>query len=450
MDNKQKDKNRKGTNGKTKEKKKMKTGRKILIIILLLVLIAGSWFTYKTYKNGGGLKGLLATAIGHDENTKKNLPELKVLLLGVSTDLDSQLTDTIMVASYNPDKQKASILSIPRDTFIGKNKKKANGYDKINCLYNLHKDAKDTLEAVNDVTGLGIEHYVVVKTDALIKLVDAIGGVTFNVPIDMKYDDPTQDLHINLKAGEQEIDGTKAEQLLRFRHNNNGTSYSMEYGDNDTGRMRTQRDFIVETLRQTLRPENIFKLGQILEIAHQNVETNLDFNYLKDYLPYAVEFNTENIITDTLPGVNDKANELWFFFPDEDETEKMIQKLFYHKEPSELETQNTTNNTSHTTSTSNQKKEKSEIQLEVLNGSGDKQKLQKAIEQLEEAGYKVTKSGATSTISKTIITNKKEVEDTELKEMKSVLGVGSISNNKTTASKVDVTIVIGKDFNSSK
>ena len=60
-------------------------------------MIAGVWFAYKTHKNGGGLSGMLATAVGHDENTKKNLKEIKVLLLGVSTDLDSQLTDTIIV-----------------------------------------------------------------------------------------------------------------------------------------------------------------------------------------------------------------------------------------------------------------------------------------------------------------------------------------------------------------
>lgn len=434
-----------------KQKKKMKTWKKVLLVILLILMIAIGCFIYKSHKNGGGLSGMLATAVGHDENTKKNLPELQVLLLGVSTDLDSELTDTIMVASYDPKTQKASLLSIPRDTYIGKNKNRASGYDKINCLYNQNKDAMDTLKAVNEVTGLDLKYYVVIKTEALIKLVDAIGGVNFNVPIDMKYDDPTQNLHIDLKAGEQKIDGVKAEQLLRFRHSNpdkkgNMTTYPTEYGDNDTGRMRTQRDFITETLKQTLKPENIFKIGQILEIANQNVETNLDFNYVKDYIPYAVEFNTENIQNDILPGANDQANNLWFFFANQKETKALIQKLFFAQEATESESTNTIGNNVNNSTSTQKTVEKSEIKIEVLNGTGNKEKLQEAIEQLEEAGYKVTKSGATSTISKTIITNKKETEDSILKDMKSVLGVGSISNNKTTTSKVDVTIVIGKDF----
>ena len=80
------------------KKRKGKKGLKILLIIMLLLLIGIGWFTYKTIRNGGGLSGMLATVVGHDENTKKDLKEIKVLVLGVSTDLDSELTDTIMVA----------------------------------------------------------------------------------------------------------------------------------------------------------------------------------------------------------------------------------------------------------------------------------------------------------------------------------------------------------------
>ena len=306
MNNKRQEKRNNRNRRKTKAKKT--TGKKILIGILIVLLLGIAWFTYRTYKNGWGLSGMLATVVGHDENTKKNLSEIKVLILGVSTDLDSQLTDTIMVASYNPNTQKANLLSIPRDSYTGKNTAKATASLKINALYNIEKTPEKTLKAVNEITGLDIKYYVVVKTEALIQLVDAIGGVEFNVPIDMKYDDPTQDLHIDLKAGTQKLDGEKAEQVLRFRHSNPDkitgqmSTYPSEYGNDDFGRMRTQRDFISALLKQTLKPGNIFKLGEILEIAHKNVETNLELSYIKDYIPYAVEFNTDNLQTATLPG----------------------------------------------------------------------------------------------------------------------------------------------------
>ena len=249
-----------------KDKKSNKKGLKIFLVILLIIILAGiTAIAYRIHQNGGGLQGILATAMGHDELTKKDLPEFRVLLLGISRDLDIELTDTIIVASYNPNTQKATLLSIPRDTYIGKNKKKATGSNKINAMYTIKGGPEGTLEAVNEITGLDIQYYAVVETNALIKLVDAIGGVNYNVPIDMDYDDPTQDLHIHLTAGEQLIDGEKAEYLLRFRHNNDGTSYPTEYGDNDIGRMRTQREFLSETMRQTLKIENVFKLGEILD-----------------------------------------------------------------------------------------------------------------------------------------------------------------------------------------
>lgn len=431
---------------KKNNRKKKKTWKKILLAILLILIILIGWFAYRTYKNGGGLGGMLATVVGHDENTKKDLKEIKVLILGVSTDLDSELTDTIMVASYNPNTQTANLLSIPRDTFTGKNKSKATSSQKINCLYNITRTPQKTLDAVNEITGLDIKYYMVIKTEALVKLVDAIGGVEFNVPINMYYTDKTQNLVIDLKAGTQTIDGNKAEQLLRFRHNNNGTSYPVEYGDNDFGRMRTQRDFIMATLKQTLKPSNIFKLGQILEIANENVETNLEISYVKDYIPYAVEFNTDNLKTAALPGTTpnlSETNNVSIFVVNQTAAKELIQSMFYSDE-TENEDENTntiSNNTigSGTTTTS-------KVTIELLNGSGDKTKLEKAKTVLEEAGYEVKKTGNTTAISKTIITNKKDVKNEKLKNIKETLGVGNISTNKSSSSLVDVTIVIGKDF----
>ena len=454
MNNEDINKKEKIINEQKNKKRKMKLWKKILIFILIALIAFGIWFAYRTHKNGGGLSGMLATVVGHDENTKKNLPELKVLLLGVSTDLgDNAPTDTIMIASYNPNTQKANLVSIPRDTYIGTNKNKATPSDKINSLYSIGVDK--TLEAVNRLTNLDIQYYAVIKTEALIKLVDAIGGVQFNIPIDMKYDDPTQDLHIDLKAGMQELDGEKAEQLLRFRKNNDNTTYPEEYGDNDTGRMRTQRDFIMTVMQQTLKPENIFKIGELIDIANNYVETNLNFDYLKDYVPYAVEFSTENLTTETIPGENkqlpEKTKEWWFFEADEEETEALIQRLFYPETMSTnentIDSQNTVGNITTNNTIINTLEEKSNIKIEILNGSDDIKKYQQAVDLLREQGYDVAKTGETSEISKTIITNKKELKDETVKEIKEVLGVGSISNNKNLSSKVDVTIVIGKDFN---
>lgn len=435
--------NHKKAKNNKKKRRKMKTWKKVLLVFLLVLLILGGIFAYRVHLNGGGMSGMLATMVGHDENTKKNLGEFRVLLLGISTDQeDVELTDTIMVASYNPNTQKATLLSIPRDTYTGKNTAKATAYEKINALYSRKHRPDETLEAVNEITGLNIEYYAVIKTEALIKLVDVIGGITFNVPIDMDYDDSSQDLHIHLKAGEQQLDGDKAEQLVRFRHNNDGTTYPEEYGNNDLGRMRTQREFIMQVIKQTAKPENIFKLGEILDVAKEYVITNIDFNVAKDYIPYVVEFNTDNLLTAALPGTTpdwNKTNGVSIFVYDKNETKELIQELFYDRDMDE--TEETTDNETTTSNVS-----KSDIKIEVLNGSGNTSSLQKVVNQLKGAGYNVTRTGSTNTTSKTTIIDKKDVKETWLKNMKDVIGIGTIEESESSSSKVDVTIIIGKDY----
>ena len=295
-----------------------------LFIIVILGILIGLLY-YKTQENGGGLRGALITILGLTPQEVENLETKNVLLLGVSKDLDSTLTDTIIVCSYNPKTQTAYMLSIPRDTFVGKNQNTAKGTDKINSLYS--KSPEKLLEKVSDITGIDVEYYAIVDNNALIEIVDIIGGVNFNVPIDMDYDDPTQDLHIHLSQGMQKIDGKKAEQLLRFRHNNDGTSYPVEYGDNDYGRMRTQREFISETLKQTLVIKNIFKSKEILDTVFNNIETNMEIKELLPYIPDAVEFDINSIISNQLPGESKKLNNLWFFVYDKKETKNLVREM---------------------------------------------------------------------------------------------------------------------------
>lgn len=290
-------------------------------------------FTYKMSKNGWGMQGFLATTMGHDENTLKDLDPINFLLVGISGfEKDYKLADTIMICSYNPKAQKASILSIPRDTYVGKNKQKVSASYKINSVYRNGENIDGMVEALERITELEIDNYLVIDTNVLVELVDALGGVEFNVPIDMKYDDYGQDLHIDLKAGMQKLTGKQAEGLVRFRHNNDGSTYPSEYGDNDIGRMRTQREFITQVMKQTLKPENVFKLTKIAEIGFKNITTNMTFSTIKDYIPYAVSFNTENLKTGTLPGTPELNNKVWIYSVDKKKTKTLIEELFKEEE----------------------------------------------------------------------------------------------------------------------
>ena len=446
--------NKSSKNTKKKPKKKMKMWKKILLVILLILLIAGGVFAYRVHRNGGGLSGMLATVVGHDEETRKSLGELQVLLMGVSTDQEGvALTDTIIVASYNPNTQKAVLLSIPRDSFTGTNTKRAVASDKINAIYNITRDPMETVEAVNELTGLNLQHYAIIQTEALIELVDAIGPIEYYVPTDMNYDDTSQDLHIHFEEGMQEIDGQEAEELLRFRKNNDGTSFPEEYGDNDIGRMRNQREFITAVVEQTVKLENITKLGTIIDIASRNLITDpdLNFNILKDYLPYAVEFSTENLQTASLPGsVPDlrQTNGVSIFVVDEEETQQLVTELFYPEKLLEEET--TDGNTVNTSTTSNSSTTTSNAstKIEVLNGTSDGKVLQEVVNKLKEEGYNVSRTGTTTSTSKTVIANKKDVSTTIMNNIKEIVGRGTISDSSSggSSSKADVTIIIGKDY----
>ena len=428
-----------------KTKKRVKVLRIIGVLLLIIMLFCGGFVGYSTYKNGWGVKGMIQTAMGQDEEKLADLDPITVLIMGVSEDITSKLTDTIIVASYNPKTQKATLLSIPRDTFVGKNKNTATPSNKINALY--QTNPIKTLEAVNKITGLDIKHYVVIGNNALVELVNEIGGVEFDVPINMNYDDSSQNLAIHLKKGVQKLNGEQAEGLVRFRKNNDGTTYPPEYGDNDLGRMRTQRAFITELAKQTLQLKNITKIGNFFDIVKKNVTTNFNnWSVIKDYIAYAVDFDTENIQTATLPGEAGYYNKYSFFIYDQKKTDKLVKELF-EEQNGVIEEENQTYNTTSNETVSSQTSENSKVKIELLNGSGDKTLLTKATKELKEKGYNVYKTGTNeNVVSRTVIMNKTAVKSVITEDIKEVLGVGDIQSSISSSSTVDIRIIIGKDY----
>lgn len=410
---------------KTKKRKKLSIFKILLLLIILILLSIIGYFIYGTIRNGGGTSGFVATAMGQTKEEIENLEPFSALVLGSS----QNMTDTIMVFKYNPKTQKAYLISIPRDTYTGYNKITATASDKINSIYRGQFPEK-TLEAVNRVTGLNLKYYVVVDTEALKALVDAIGGVYFDVPIDMKYTDKKQDLYIDLKAGYQLLDGDKAEQVVRFRHNQDGTTYSAEYGDNDVGRMKTQRNFLKAVMKQTLTPSNIVNIGKFIDIAQTYVKTNIPVDVLKQYIAPAVNFNTDNLETGSIPGVNEKCNGVWVFIANKLQTQtyftKMNNKLANIDEISEEELSN--------------------IKIEILNGSGKTTNLTEVKQIFKDAGFTVSKIGNTNSTKKTSIINKSGIADNILVSIQNLLEVGTISSSSS-ESTVDITIILGKDFN---
>lgn len=182
------------------------------------------------------------------------------LLLGVA---DQGGTDTIMLGVFDTKARQASLISIPRDTVVYQNGK----YRKINSTYAGGEEA--VVEAVHDLLGIPVDYWVSVNLKAFSSIVNQIGGVYFDVPVDMDYEDPYQDLYIHISAGYQLLDGKKAEGVMRCRSC---------YANADIGRTATQRAFLVALAKQTITPSNVGNVTSLINTFSKYVRSNMPLN----------------------------------------------------------------------------------------------------------------------------------------------------------------------------
>lgn len=423
---------------KNKGRKKKNIFLRIVLILILIIIIAAAILLYKKYKDEGW-SGVSKTLLGHNEDTVNSLDKMYCLILGQS----QNLTDTIILASYDPKTQEAALLSIPRDTFVGDDPAYATAWDKINAIY--QTGPENTLAEVRELTGVNVQYYLKVDTEALKALVDEIGGVYFDVPIDMYYTDRNQNLYIDLEAGYQLLDGDKAEQLVRFRHNSDGTTYPSDYGIEDLGRMRTQKEFLAELLKQCIEKMDLNTILGFLDIAEQYVETNLDFDAIKDYIPYILEYNVDELKTDTLPGESVLTNGVYVYLVDEEESEDMINELFYNIKPTtDTIDGNVVDGEVNTTDTATVAEEY-DLRVEVLNGSGSSSKLSEVVGELEAIGFEVVQTGNTSQTSNTTIIDRNSSSESALNAIKQIMDTESTITGDSSEIK-DITIIIGTDY----
>ena len=205
-------------------------------------------------------------------------------------------TDTMMLITFDSVNQELHGMSLPRDTMINV----STSSKRLNAVYNYNKgrDPDTQLEKgitalkreVGKLTGIIPDYYVVIQWEAVGQLVEAIGGVWFEVPFDMDYDDPAQDLHIHLKAGYQELNGEEAMGLIRWRHNND---YSVQYPTGDLGRVETQQAFLKAVAAECLKPDILLKAPSLAQIFIEHVSTDLSVGNLLAFAQLAMGMDAE-------------------------------------------------------------------------------------------------------------------------------------------------------------
>lgn len=225
----------------------------------------------------------------------------------VASDQVSGNTDTMMVLTYDTVNQKAGLVSLPRDTMIdGVKESDGSHFYKLNGAY-AYNGIEGLKSEVSQILGFPIDFYVKVNTRGFVRLVDAIGGVDFNVPVNMNYEDPTQDLYIHFNKGMQWLSGSDALKVARCRQN----SYFDEaagkwktydaYSNADIGRTETQRNLLTAVLKKALsQPQN---LPTYYDIFLENVQTDLEMSDLLYFAEKALYFDFSNsLTTSVLPG----------------------------------------------------------------------------------------------------------------------------------------------------
>lgn len=236
------------------------------------------------------------------DGERKSEDYYTVLILGRDTGGGGN-TDTMLLASYDVTNQKATVMSIPRDTMVNV----SWDVKKINSVYNMHNGGDKGIQAlykeIAQLVGFEPDYQVVVEWEAVGKLVDAIGGVYFDVPYDMDYHDPYQDLVIEQAKGYRLLTGDDAMQVIRWRKNDKGSLYGYASGIGDSGRMEVQQDFLKAVIQQLMKPANVMNIGKIAKVFQECVETDLSFQEILWFGKSAVSggLSVENVEFLTMP-----------------------------------------------------------------------------------------------------------------------------------------------------
>ena len=257
---------------------------------------------------------------------KDNLVEedsINVLILGL--DREAYLNDTIGVVSISKEKKSVRLIMFPRDTYIGYSEEVIRGIKKIghaslpgeykiNNVYNIGNHLKTVSDAqynkgkfkengfdflaqvIYEKFDIIVDDYVRINTYGFIRLVDMFGGVKVYVPVRMLYDDPLQNLHINLSKGTQVLNGTQAEGFVRFRESNEGVGNKV-YAD----RTANQVAFLKAFYEQHGKLSNIGKIPELISLLKKNVVHSVGVgDVLTKYMDILKEIVNDNYVFESV------------------------------------------------------------------------------------------------------------------------------------------------------
>ena len=333
------------TNELSKPKKKTKVVLWVILVLILAIVCTAGFYIYRIVNELGS-----TTEEGKEIRKEFTIDwsgRMNVLVIGCDEREHMNLgarADSLIIANLDLKNKIVRIMSIPRDLWV-----EIPGHDchdKINSTLNKNYFSDGgtglTLRAVENLLKIPVKLYVKVDFRAFKGVVDALGGIIYNVEKDMYYTDPTDpETIINLKQGEQKLDGDKALQYCRFRWDAQG-DFVLDYYGKQWGRTSRQLNFVKHLAKKVLETNNLLTLNSIINVVVKDTDTNMDSSEL---LRIALLFRTIHSDTDVqtvaFPGSVDWISNLSVIIPREEELVSLITTQFVDQ-PNQSETEEDT------------------------------------------------------------------------------------------------------------
>lgn len=333
------------------------------------------------------------------------------------------MSDAMLLIRFDPATQKVAVLSIPRDSRVNI---QGVGTTKINFA-NYAGGASLSAQTVSQVLGdIPIDRYIRFNVSGFGKLVDALGGVDIYVPKKLKYQDDSQHLYINLNAGQQKLNGNKAVQYMRYRHDDLG----------DIGRVQRQQAFFRAFIDQKLKPESITKFPEILAIIKDNIDTNLSVEEVLALAGYTSKVDRKSIQMHMAPGRFSNPGEfdnLSYWILDNRLLAKIMYQSFGVMKSADA---SSSDNTAQS------------LRVAIQDSMSQPEGTKKATTVLSKAGYAQVFAASdrwTKPLTKTQIIAQNGDRATAEK-LREALGIGEVLVESTGDIESDITVRVGKDW----
>ncbi len=274
------------------------------LFCFMAATLAGAYFASHTIPTKKNVKPTYTEEKGEELLTAKD--KTTIMIMGIDPreiEKDVGRSDTLMIATIDPFIDKASLLSIPRDTRVYIPR---HGYDKINAAY-AYGSERLTKRTVEEFLGISIDHYILIDTRSFVKIIDAIGGIDIDVEKRMRYEDPWDDdggLHINLYPGKQHMDGKTAITYVRYRDE-----------EGDIGRIERQQKFMKACMDKLTSPSIIIKIPALASEVMSAIKTDMSTTELMELAGTMVKAQKNGLITDMVPGKPMYIDEISYWIP---------------------------------------------------------------------------------------------------------------------------------------